>query len=277
MPEGGWVTRCAPSPTGLLHVGHVAHAEWVWGLAEAVGARIVLRMEDHDRSRCRPEYEAAILADLAWTGFAVTPEALGALAQRPSPVRQSDHPERYAAAIERLRTVARIYPCRCTRAAMGPPDAHGERRHDDGCRRSAWEASAEAALRVELPDTAVTWQDLTHGPQREYPWRQVGDTLLRDAMGQWSYQFCVVVDDLHDGVNLVIRGDDLRASTGRQVLLGQLLGRTTPVVVQHHPLVYGPDGQKLSKRDRSETVQSLRERGLSAAEVRGRRGGGPRG
>ena len=116
LPDGELVTRFAPSPTGELHLGHVLHAAWVWGVAEATGARIVVRMEDHDRSRCTPGFERSILEDLAWLGYTTADPSLGSLALRPSPYRQSDVPHRYQAAFDQLANRGLLYGCTCTRA-----------------------------------------------------------------------------------------------------------------------------------------------------------------
>ncbi len=266
VPSGGWVTRFAPSPTGPLHLGHLWHAQWVWGIADAIGARVLLRMEDHDRGRCRAEYEDRILADLDWLGLVPDAISRASLAASPSAFRQSDHPERYAEALRQIRETAEVYPCHCTRSMMAPPDADGERRHDDACRTRGG-PDTEAALRVALPDRAVHWTDLRTGDACENPWRRHGDPSLRDARGQWSYQWCVVVDDLHDGVNLVVRGEDIRASTARQVLLRNLLGGGASPMYCHHSLLLGPDRQKLSKRIGSASLAGMRATGRSAAEV----------
>ncbi len=124
-----------------------------------------------------------------------------------------------------------------------------------------------------LPDEPTEVADLLHGVLRQHPAAEHGDPVIRDAMGQWSYQFSVVVDDLTHGVNLIVRGEDLQASTGRQLLLGRLLGRTAPFVTLHHPLLRDDRGRKLSKRDRSTTVRTLREAGHTAREVRRMAGG----
>lgn len=269
IPElaGTLVTRFAPSPTGALHLGHVLHAAWVWGVAEAAGARIIVRMEDHDRSRCTPAMERAILDDLAWLGFATSDPSLMSLARHPSPYRQSDVPELYQAASDDLAARGLLYGCSCTRADLAAPGADGERNYPGTCRGRPIDRPGRTAIRVMLPDTHTTVTDLRLGPIHQHPARDHGDPVIRDALGQWTYQFCVAVDDLRHGVNLIVRGEDVLPSTGRQFLLGQLLGRTTPFVTVHHPLRYAADGRKLSKRDASESVRAMRERGLTAAEV----------
>ena len=265
------VTRFAPSPTGELHLGHVLHAAWVWGVAEGAGAQIIIRMEDHDRSRCTPEFERSILADLAWLGYATDHPSQLSLARSPSPYRQSDVPERYQSAFDSLAHRGLLYGCRCTRADLGPPGPDGERHYPGTCRGQPIDGPGPVSVRVHLPDAETVVTDLRLGSLDQHPAREHGDPVIRDARGQWTYQFCVVVDDLLQGVNLIVRGEDLVASTGRQLLLAQLLGRTTPFVTVHHPLLLAAaDGKKLSKRDRSETVRAMRERGMAAEEVWGR-------
>lgn len=248
---GRLVTRFAPSPTGHLHDGHVRHIAWVWEAAAAVGAEIVVRMEDHDRGRCRPEYEASILADLAASGYSTPHPSLRSLAGHPSPWRQSDHPARYQVAFDRLQAAGLLYGCTCTRGDLPPPSADGERPYPGTCRGQPVAGPGPRSVRVMLPDEPTDVQDLLLGPLRQHPGREHGDPVIRNAVGEWSYQLCVVVDDMHDAINLIIRGEDLTSSTGRQFLLARLLGRTTPFVTLHHPLVRDAEGRKLSKRDMS--------------------------
>jgi glutamyl-tRNA synthetase/glutamyl-Q tRNA(Asp) synthetase len=245
---GGLVTRFAPSPTGHLHDGHLLHITWVWEVAGTVGAEIVVRMEDHDRGRCRPEYETSILHDLAALRRTTAHPSLASLRMHPSPWRQSDHPERYQAAFDQLNAAGLLYGCTCTRGDLPPPGDDGERRYPGTCRGQPIEGPGPRQVRVMLPDEPTEVRDLVHGTIAQHPAREHGDPVIRNAAGEWSYLLCVVVDDMHDAVNLIIRGDDLRTSTGRQYLLARLLGRTTPFVTLHHPLVMGPDGRKLSKR-----------------------------
>jgi glutamyl-tRNA synthetase/glutamyl-Q tRNA(Asp) synthetase len=261
-----WVTRFAPSPTGALHLGHVVHAQWVWRIAAAVGALVLIRIEDHDRSRSSAEFEGAILDDLAWLGFEGDVPSRTSLNRHPSPFRQSDHPERYAAALDRLQSVTEVYQCRCTGAAMLLTPA-GERRYRGTCRGTPLDGRGDAIVRARIPDGEVELDDLVLGPLVQHPQDDLGDVAIRDARGQWTYQFCVVVDDLHDNVNLIVRGEDLLASTGRQRFLAQMLGAAPPPVTAHHPLLRAPDGRKLSKRDRSETVRAMRARGMTRDEI----------
>ena len=267
-PAGSYpVTRFAPSPTGELHLGHVVHALWVWGVASVLDAQVVIRMEDHDQTRCRPEYEQSILDDLAWLGFNPETKSLVSLSQRPSRFRQSDNHHLYDAAFRRLAEQTDVYSCTCTRSLLGPPDPSGERRYPGTCRGRSLECEAKHVIRAVTPEGEVLVDDLRLGRLVQHPQCDQGDVVVRDAMGQWSYQLCVVVDDLRHGVNLIVRGEDLLPSTGRQQMLARLLGRTTPCLTVHHPLVLAPNGQKLSKRDQSETVRAMRDRGMTSAMV----------
>ena len=260
-------TRFAPAPTGYLHLGHVANALFVWGGAEARGAEVLLRIEDHDRLRCRPEYEAAMLEDLEWLGFRPT-ESLG------PPLRQSDHPQRYEAAIEQLRAAGHlVYACDCSRKDMAGvagdvPDQ--ETPYPGRCRHRGLTAGPGLGLRVVMMPGEETFTDLALGPQCQNPAEQCGDLLLRDRVGNWTYQFAVVVDDELQEVDLVIRGADLLDSTGRQIRLARLLGRETPPAFLHHPLIRKPAGEKLSKANQDTAIRDLRAAGASPEELFGR-------
>lgn len=253
---GPVVTRFAPSPTGRLHLGHFEHLRWLHAIAGLGGARVLVRIEDHDRRRCTPGFEAAILDDLAWLGFQVDSGSLDSLLSgHPSPWRQSDHPERYAAEFARLRAAGLLYGCTCTRGDLGPSDENGERHYPGTCRGQPIERDGANVVRLQLPDQTVVVEDLLLGTLHQHPLHDHGDPVIRDARGQWTYQFSVVVDDLFDDVNLIIRGADLVASTGRQHLMAALVGRTTPFITAHHPLLLDAEGRKLSKRDRSTALR----------------------
>ncbi len=257
-------TRYAPSPTGRLHLGHVAHLLYVWGVAQARGAHVLLRMEDHDSSRSRPEFERSILEDLDWLGFAPANELTAEF-------RQSDSHAAYDAALERLRARARVYACDCTRAAIAAriePNADGERPYDGHCRERALPLT-NAALRVVSPQGVETFQDEFLGPQRQTPASQSGDLLIRDRAGQWTYQFAVVVDDLRHGVDLIVRGEDLLASTGRQLALARQLGSEQQPLYFHHPLILDDEGVKLSKRTAAGPIRERRIAGAEPADIIG--------
>lgn len=261
-PRPGFVTRFAPAPTGWLHLGHVANALYVWGLARRHGGRVLLRIEDHDRARCRAEYDAALLEDLDWLGFVPDGEV----------ARQSARDAHYAEALARLDAAGLVYVCDCTRARVraesAAPDGE-EARYPGTCRSRALPPDASAMRRIRLPDGDERFTDLALGPQVQTPAAQCGDLLARDRAGNWTYQFAVVVDDLEQGVDVVIRGEDLFPSTGRQILLSRLLGRPEPPHFFHHPLIFRPDGTKLSKALGDTGVRELRHAGITAARVRG--------
>jgi glutamyl-tRNA synthetase/glutamyl-Q tRNA(Asp) synthetase len=250
------VTRYAPSPTGRLHLGHVVNAIFVWGLARATGGRVLLRIEDHDRTRCRPGLEAALLDDLAWLGFVPDEGRL--------PIhRQSDRDERYRDALEQLRRVAHVYACACSRREIG-----GER-YDGRCRHRALAPGKGRGIRVQIPAGVERTSDPLAGELAEDPSVEYGDLLVRDRHGCWTYQFAVTVDDLQDGVTLVIRGADLASSTGRQLALARLLERQVTPLFVHHPLILKPDGAKLSKATGDAGIAELRAAGQSPAQVIG--------
>jgi glutamyl-tRNA synthetase/glutamyl-Q tRNA(Asp) synthetase len=247
------VTRFAPAPTGYLHLGHVLNAIYVWGIARAGGAdsRVLLRIEDHDRIRSRPEFEAALLEDLSWLGFS----ADGAR------VRQSERGDIYEGALAKLRRRGLVYACRCSRAEL----ASG--RYPGTCADKRLAESPGCGLRVRLDSTVERFNDIRLGPKAQQPSRQCGDLLVRDRDGNWTYQFAVVVDDWLQGVTHVIRGEDLLDSTGRQIQLARFLGRDTPPAFFHHALLMKNPSQKLSKSDGDTGVRDLRAKGWSAEAV----------
>lgn len=256
LPPPGWTTRFAPAPTGPLHLGHLVNALFVWGLARAHGGRVLLRIEDHDRGRCRPAYEQGILDDLDWLGL--VPDVFATATFRSHPpgtgpghqARQGDQSPRYSRALEALAAAGLVYPCRCSRsdiARQGQPEHGVEPRYPGTCRLHPVSAAETLARRVALGEQEEVVDDLLLGSRRQHPAMQCGDLLARDRSGNWSYQFAVVVDDLVHGIDVVIRGEDLWASCGRQQRLGMLLGRAQPPRWVHHPLLFRPDGRKLSK------------------------------
>ncbi len=276
----GFTTRFAPAPTGYLHLGHAANAVWVWGIARAFGGRVLLRVEDHDRGRCRPEYEAALLDDLDWLGL--VPDGAGTATFRAGPTaqRQSDNTASYEARLGALEANGLAYPCDCSRAGiaraasgMDPdratPDG-AELRYPGTCRTRALDPSLTPSRRVFMnAGHAERFDDLRLGPQSQDPDLQCGDVLARDRHGNWTYQFAVVVDDLEQGVDLIIRGEDLLASTGRQLRLAHLLGRSTPPRFLHHPLLRTTDGRKLSKSAHDTGLRELRAAGHTRDELLG--------
>jgi glutamyl-Q tRNA(Asp) synthetase len=266
-------TRLAPAPTGRLHLGHLANAIYVWGLARRFGARVLLRIEDHDRQRCRPEYEAALLDDLDRLGIAADEPSTEELRAGPSTFRQSDNGPVYEAALERLAVATDVYACDCTRstfAAWRSSHGRGWSGHGcpGGCRARALEAAPDRTLRAALGDGVEGWNDVLAGP-RSGEVAPDGDLAVRDRAGNWTYAFCVVVDDLRHEVNLVVRGEDLIDATPAQIRLGSLLGRPAPARFAHHALVRRPDGSKLSKADADTSLGDLLDAGSSREELFG--------
>jgi len=254
------LTRFAPAPTGYLHLGHVANAIWTWALARRSGADVLLRIEDHDRQRCRPEYDAALLEDLEWLGFRAD---LG-------PVRQTDADAQiaYETSLALLRTAGLAYGCDCTRSTFARwAGEHGRAWSGPGCPGTCRERGVTGpVLRIALGGGSEAWTDRLAG-QREGEVAPNGDLPARDRHGNWSYGFCVVVDDLRQGVDLVVRGEDLLDATAAHIRLGQRLGRATPPAFAHHPLVRRPDGSKLSKSAGDTGVRELRQSGGSPDDV----------
>jgi len=264
----GWITRYAPAPTGRLHLGHVVNALWVWGLARAFGGRVLLRIEDHDRTRCRPEFERGLLEDLEWLGFEPDPDPRSGAPW----VRQSDRDALYRGALARLATAGEVYVCDCSRReilARAGARPGEEPRYPGTCAARALSEEAAPMRRIRLERREIAFDDGLVGPQRQVPAEQCGDLLARDRDGNWTYQFAVTVDDLEQGVDVVVRGEDLLDSTGRQIQLAERLGRPTPARFLHHPLVYRADGAKLSKATGDTAIDELRRAGWSAERALG--------
>lgn len=274
-PAAPIVTRFAPSPTGLLHLGHAYSAWFAWHAAQKAGGRFLLRLEDIDRSRCRPEFEAAIVEDLAWLGLAWE-----------TPVRrQSGHFPDYRRALGQLDARGLIYPCFCTRADIAAEinNADAAPHGPDGpvypgtCRHLPWEEAEERkaagipfALRLKVDDALaatgpLTWTDLDKGEQRVQA-AVFGDVVLARKDTPTSYHLAVTVDDALQGVTLVTRGVDLFAATHIHRLLQALLDLPVPAY-RHHGLLTDADGRRFAKRDKALTLRALREAGTSPPEV----------
>ena len=268
-----FATRFAPSPTGHLHKGHAFSALMAFEAARKAGGRFVLRIEDIDATRCRPEFEAAIYEDLAWLGLTWE-----------TPVRrQSEHPDDYLEALSRLEADGLTYRCFRTRkevaqalasAPHGPMEAYrgGPLPADEEAERLAageafaWRLSLDAAERKLGGFERLTFIEEGQGVVPARP-ELGGDVVLARKDVGVAYHLAVVVDDALQGITHVIRGRDLFDATHVQRLLQALLGLPTPVY-RHHALLLGPDGKRFAKRDRAETLRSLRERGISAADLR---------
>ena len=264
------LTRFAPAPTGWLHLGHVLNAEFVWEQARIAGGRVLLRIEDHDRERCRQEYEAGILDDLDWLGY--VPDIYPTSRYRDGFCngRQSDRRAIYRDAVAQLQADGLVYACGCSRKEIleSAAPAAMELRYSGRCRDLGLPLTDGYGWRVRMEAGVEAFVDARLGPQEQEPAAQCGDFLIRDRRGNWTYQFAVTVDDWQQQIGLVVRGEDLLASTGRQIRLARLLGRRTPPAFLHHPLIMKSPDQKLSKSDGDTGIRELRARGLSAADVR---------
>jgi glutamyl/glutaminyl-tRNA synthetase len=267
------LTRFAPSPTGHLHLGHVANAIHVWGIARALGGKVLLRLEDHDRSRCRPAFEASVLDDLEWLGLEPDVGSVEELRRSPSPYRQSDCGDVYEAALVRLTGAGGVFGCDCSRrdiAAEGGDPFNEETPYPGRCRELRFPPTPGRGVRVRMHPGGERFTDALLGEQEQHPAAQCGDLLVRDRLGNWTYQFAVVVDDIRHEIDLVVRGADLIGSTGRQLRLGRLLGRERAPVYLHHPLIHRPDGAKLSKAAGDTGIRELRRAGVRPSSVLGR-------
>jgi glutamyl-Q tRNA(Asp) synthetase len=267
------VTRFAPSPTGHLHLGHAFSARVAWRRAREAGGRFLLRLEDIDPARCRPEFAAAILDDLAWLGLDLDGE-----------VRvQSRHLAEYRAALDALAARGLLYPCFCTRADIqqsvaAPHTPDGAPRYPGACRalsadqREARIAAGERyALRLDMARAlasipeALSFDEAAEGTIPCRPER-FGDVVLARKDAPASYHLCVTHDDALQGVTLVTRGEDLKPATHLHRLLQALFGWPAPAYA-HHPLLTDASGRRLAKRDRAATLRDLRALGQSPAAV----------
>jgi glutamyl-Q tRNA(Asp) synthetase len=268
------VTRFAPSPTGLLHLGHAAAALVAWRRAREAGGQFLLRLEDLDPGRCRPEFARAVEEDLTWLGL-----------DWDGPVRvQSEHMADYAAALTRLDAMGLLYPCVCTRADIARASAHAPHGPDGAplypgtCRRfPAHEHVARGESYALRLDMAAALRRVPGGLSYEEEGRGTvacdlaafGDPILARKDVPASYMLCATHDDALQGVTLVTRADDLRPAIGLQRLLQALLGWPAPRYA-HHALLMGPDGERLAKRAGAPSLRAMREEGVTPAQVRAR-------
>jgi glutamyl-Q tRNA(Asp) synthetase len=266
------VTRFAPSPTGYLHLGHAHSALVGWHRARAESGHFLLRIEDIDPARCRPEFEAAILEDLGWLGL----DWDGPLR------RQSDHLADYQAPLDQLRGLGLLYPCFCSRkdiaAAVAAPHGPEGPVYPGTCRnqpadlvRMRQERGDPYALRLDVAKAQAMTGRLSFVDEREgtveaHP-ETLGDVVLARRDAPASYHLCVTVDDHLQGVTLVTRGVDLFHATHIHRILQAILGLNVPTYL-HHLLLTNAAGERLSKRDGAVALRALRQAGRSAAEVR---------
>lgn len=277
----GFVTRFAPSPTGLLHLGHAYSALRAFDDARAEDGRFILRIEDIDATRCRPAFEAAIYEDLAWLGLTWEAKVL----------RQSDHLADYHAALERLRENGLLYKDFRTRSELASDIAGAPHGPAGPLVRGAALPAEEEAERLARGE-AFAWR-LSIAAARDYlgpAWERLsfveegrgpdgesgpiiarpdlaGDIVLARKDVGAAYHLAVVVDDARQGVSHVIRGDDLFAASHIQRLLQALLDLPTPIY-RHHPLLMGEDGKRLAKRNGAPALSDLRSAGETASDVR---------
>ncbi len=270
------VTRFAPSPTGYLHLGHAYSALTAWRAAREAGGRFLVRIEDIDTGRCRPEFTAAILEDLAWLGLNWDGEVR----------KQSEHFADYEAALDKLDVAGLIYPCFCTRAeiageiarAGGAPQGEQTLLYPGTCRDLSTE---ERLRRIAAGDGFALRLDVGRALERTGPleWEEegggiipadpalLGDVVLARKDTPTSYHLAVTVDDALQGVTLVTRGDDLSSATNVHRLLQALLGLPVPRY-RHHRLLTDAQGKRFAKRDKALTLRALRESGRTPEEVR---------
>jgi glutamyl-Q tRNA(Asp) synthetase len=288
------VFRFAPSPNGRLHLGHAYSALLNDALARRFNGRFLLRIEDIDIARCRPDYEAGIFEDLAWLGL-----------EWEEPVRrQSEHFADYQAVFQTLKGRGLVYPCFCSRRHIAerieaieaersrdwPRDPDGAALYPGTCKGLSPEEAARGisageahTWRIDMPMArrllpgSHAFTRFTLDGDEEIieadPWRW-GDAVIVRKDVPTSYHLSVVVDDALQGVTHVVRGQDLEAATDLHVILQKLLGLSTPLY-RHHGLILDPGGDKLAKSRKSEALFELRARGVTAAEVRQRLGFSP--
>jgi glutamyl-Q tRNA(Asp) synthetase len=269
------VTRFAPSPTGALHLGSAYSALFAWDQARRAQGRFLLRIEDIDTTRCKPEFEAALRNDLAWLGL-----------RWEEPVRrQSEHRADYAAALDRLKAKGVLYPCFCTRAdiARFASAPHGiEPIYPGTCRGLSAEEVARRqaegqafALRLDAAKASaltgpLEWRDLDRGTFRVDPAAQGDVVLARKDIGT-SYHLAVTLDDHLQGITLVTRGEDLLPATPIHRLLQALLDLNVPDW-RHHRLILDDEGGRLAKRTQAVAIRTMREAGQTPETLRARLG-----
>src|ERR1700680_4606261 len=264
MTSGSTVTRFAPSPTGYLHLGHVRSALEGWRAAQRDGGRFLLRLEDIDRTRCRDEYAAATLEDLAGRGL-----------NWDGPVRkQSEHFDDYRAALDQLDAMGVLYPCFCTRReiqaeiarAGGAPHGEAGPPYPGTCRGlKAGEGAAKQRSGLDLArGLAMTGQLdwVEEGRRQQADAALLGDVVLARKEVPASYHLAVTVDDAIQGVTLVTRGEDLATATHIHRVLQALLGLSPPRY-RHHPLLTDAAGRRLAKSEGAPTIRSMREQGMT--------------
>lgn len=263
------VTRLAPSPTGLIHLGNAYSFLLCWLLARINNGKVLLRIDDIDPIRSRAEFVDAIKADLEWLGLDWDAE-----------IYQSKRQDLYESAIDQLAKNDLVYPCFCTRKelrnlASAPHIGDEGAPYPGTCykltpeeRATRITAGKPYAMRLRCPDSDIEFEDMIYGVQRWKKAEYGGDFALKRSDGVWAYQFASVIDDGELGVNLCLRGRDLLASTPRQIILSTLAGYKIPAYA-HIGLLLDHKGDRLAKRHNSLSIRSLREAGTSSADIIG--------
>ncbi len=259
--------RFAPSPSGRMHLGNVYAAVMSWASVRSRGGEWLLRIEDLDAQRCRPEYAAKLIDDLRWLGFSWEAE----------PLVQSARGEVYERYFEQLKSQNLVYPCFCSRAdilAARAPHASdgivvygGRCKHFSPDERAKMAAERQPSWRIAVPEKESEYRDRHFGTQKMNLSRDCGDFILRRADGNFAYQLAVVVDDALSGISEVVRGCDLLNSAHQQIFLYEALGLEVPEFA-HVPLLLAHDGRRLAKRDAQMDLAYLRER-KSAEQIIG--------
>lgn len=253
--------RFAPSPTGRMHLGNVFSALLSWLSVKSQGGEWLLRIEDIDPARSRAEYADQLIDDLEWLG----------LTWDGQPVYQSQRTDIYEHYFEILREKNITYPCYCSRADLlatqAPHESDGRVVYPGTCRNRPFQPGLPAAVRLMVPDRDVTFVDGHYGRLSVNLARHVGDFIIRRKDGAWAYQLAVVIDDALMGVTEVVRGRDLLLSSPQQCYIAECLGVSVPGFI-HLPLLCNDAGQRLSKRDRSLDLGTLREH-CSASQIIG--------
>ena len=250
------VGRFAPSPSGRMHLGNVFSALLAWLSVKSGHGEMVLRIEDLDPDRCRPEYAEVLKEDLRWLGLSWDREQ----------TKQSLRTAAYEEVFEMLREKGMVYPCYCTRtelhAASAPHASDGRVLYAGTCRTLTDTERAQKtkapAWRLTMPAREIAFTDGLQGPYQEDLAADCGDIIIRRADGVYAYQLAVVTDDAEGGITQVVRGMDLLSSTPRQLYLYELLGKTPPAFY-HVPLLVAPDGRRLSKREKDLDMGALRQ------------------
>ena len=253
--------RFAPSPTGLLHLGNARSALLGWLQARAAGGEFLLRIEDLDPDRCRPQYIDALYRDLEWLGLTWDGPVL----------KQSERAQLYREALGVLDAKGLTFFCTCSRAdlqraASAPHEGEDGPVYPGTCRNGVTQPGRPASVRFRARGGLTRFVDLIHGEYTQDVAQQVGDFVIRRADGVASYQLAVVVDDAAQGVTEVVRGDDLLPSTARQYLLRRALGLPEPAYF-HVPLVVDTAGRRLAKRADDLSLAELRDRGVDARAI----------